>query len=104
MQALTQNFVGRPFGDNGGAIIWDRRSLSRDEMEHVARALAKAAEIFVEQLGCDLVGVAPEMVFATIENDEEAMEFGLDWIKEVEDEKERREQIVAEDMKRRGHR
>jgi len=100
LQALKQQFVGRGHGDNGGPVIWTRRSMRRDELEHVARAVAVAAEAIAERLGGELERPEPEEVLASLDDDE-AEDVGAAWIEEARIELARRERLVAEDYKRR---
>ena len=89
---LTQHIVAGVKGTS-----WTRRPMSRQELEHVGRALVTAYETVRERLGQDVTPEAPEAVLASIEDDEEAARVREDWLREAEEELERRRQIVAFD-------
>lgn len=100
LQALTEAYVGRPYGTNGGAVIWTRRPMNREELELVGAACARAAENITARLGEEIVAAPPEEVLASLDDDE-AAEVSLQWIEEAQAELERRRQIAAADLARR---
>lgn len=99
-QALRQRFVTKGTGQKrdgsrGGAVIWDRRAMSREELEHVGRAISTGAFIVTKLLDDKLPPpIEPDDVLAAIDSDEEFTELGNDWLKEVEDELTRRRAIL----------
>ena len=99
--ALKQLFVGRANGDNGGGLVWERRLMTHEEVEHVARAVAAASERIVERLEKPLPGADPVKVLASIDTNEELERIGTDWITEAEDELTRRKKLVADELERR---
>ena len=103
---LTQSFVAKgtgrkKTGELGGAVIWTRRPMNREELLHVSRAVSTAAHVIGARLDGDVPGVAsPEIVLASIDDNDEAATVGLEWLREAEEEVARRQVIVAGDYER----
>jgi hypothetical protein len=108
VQFLQQRFVDRgkglkKDGTRGGAVIWDRRPMSREEAEYVARAISTASEVLVEYLERELPSsMMPQTVLAEIDDDEEFDRVTDEWIKEAEEELNYRKQLREDEYQRRG--
>lgn len=102
LEALRQDFVTKGTGDSGGAVVWSRRPLNRGELEHIGRALTTALAAIADRLDGNVPIEPPEDVFASIEDDVEAVETGDAWLAEAADEYQRRRAIVVADRERRG--
>ncbi len=76
--------------------------MNREELLHVSRAVSTAAHVIGARLDGDVPGVAsPEIVLASIDDNDEAATVGLEWLREAEEEVARRQVIVAGDYERR---
>jgi len=103
-QALKKTMVGKGNGPGGSGIVWDRTPMQRDDLEHMARAIAKAADTVTRLLDEDITIVAPESVLATIDDDAELDEVTESWIEEARKELEYRLKTVDDEYNRRGDR
>lgn len=82
-------------------MIWTRRPMNREELEHVGRALATAVFSIEKLLGALPDVPPPHEVLAEIRDREDAAQIGLAWIREAQEELDRRQRFVADDYERR---
>jgi hypothetical protein len=102
-QALRRHMVGKGNGPGGAGIVWTRRSMKREELEHVGRAVAKAAETVAALLDDDgLTVIAPESVLATIDDVDELAEVTDGWLEDARRELEYRLKVIEDEYQRRG--
>lgn len=106
MVSLRQQFVTKGYGtkktgERGGSVIWDRRPMTREEATHVAGAVVTAMETLKAYLGDLPEPRLPDAVLASIEDPQQVVDVCEEWIKEAEEELQRRLAIVDAEMKRR---
>jgi hypothetical protein len=94
--------VGKGNGPKGAGIVWTRRPMQREELEHVGRAVAKAADTVADLLDTEgLTVIAPESVLATIDDTDELDEVTNSWLDDARKELEYRTKIVEDEYRRR---
>jgi hypothetical protein len=97
-QVLTQFFTAR---GQGAGFAWQRRPMSEDELTRMGLALARGIETVQQALGTEVVAAPPDAVLATLDDNDAAL-VCTEWLRDAEAELERRQQIVREELARRG--
>lgn len=88
-------------GERAGTFIWSRRLMNREEAEHVFRAVDTAYQVLSQHLEGSLPDMeSTEKMLAQIENAELEC-IGQEWLREAEEELDRRRQLLRNELERR---